>query len=92
LTIRELFPEEAGNFAAINIPRSVTPIAIMLAEKYPRAKELAKKYRKGLRIITENGTYQEILEKYYGRDRIPVNWFSNLARFADMYDIKEGSR
>jgi len=92
LTIQELFPEEVGNFAAINIPRSVTPIAIMLAEKYPHAKELAKKYRKGLRIITENGTYQDILEKYYGKNRIPVDWFSNLTRFADMYDIKEGSR
>ena len=88
LTIQELFPEDAGNFAAINIPRSVTPIAIMLTGKYPHAKELAKQYRKGLRIITESGAYQVILEKYYGKDGIPLNWFNTLARFSDMYGTK----
>ena len=85
LTVREVFPEEASHFVAINLPRSVTPIAIMLAEKYPNAKELAAKYTRGLEVIIENGTYQAILEKYYGRGRIPTDWFSALARFADMY-------
>lgn len=87
-TIRELFPDEVGNFSGMNIPRSVTPIAIMLSKKHPHAKELAKKYKRGLGIITENGTYQHILEKYYGKNRTPEDWFSKLREFADMYDIK----
>ena len=88
LTVQRLFPDEAAHFTAINIPGSVTPIAVMLSKKCPNALELAGKYRKGLRIITENGIYHRILGKYYGKDRIPVNWFHNLNLFRDMYDTK----
>ncbi len=92
LTIQDLFPKEAGDFNAISLPRSVTPIAIMMAQDYPHANDLAEKYRKGLRIIIENGAYQDILEKYYGKNKVPKNWLENLRRFADMYDVKSESR
>ena len=84
--MQKLYPKEVDRFASITIPRSVTPIAIMLAEKYPQSRELAEKYRRGLRRIIEDGTYRGILETYYGKDRIPENWFTTLRRFAEMYD------
>ena len=87
-TIKRLFPEELDNFGSILFSKSATPIAILLSEDYPNAQEIAEKYREGLKRIIKNGTYQTILEKYYGEGGIPSNWFKELQRYKFFYDFE----
>lgn len=88
--VEKLFPREVNNFGSIKIAGSSAPIAIMIAEEQDNAKEIADKYRSGLTRIIENGIYQKILEKYYGKTNVPPNWLKELRRFQRLFDGERG--
>ncbi len=83
--INQLFPEEKSNFQSIPIRNSTTPIAMMIATHHPGARQLGEKYRAALLKIIQDGSYQKILEKYYGKGNMPDNWFADLERFGRLY-------
>jgi polar amino acid transport system substrate-binding protein len=87
LIINKLFPDEANKFRRLVIQRSNTPVTVMIKNNYPKGKLLEKKIKSGLNTIINNGKYHEILEKYYGKGNIPVDWFKLLERYRDMYDL-----
>ncbi len=80
-TIRSLFPDEVDQFAHIDFPESVVPIAIMIDSQQPEGKQLGENFRKGLKSIIDSGVYAMILEKYYGKGAIPDDWFEYLDKF-----------
>ena len=86
--LNNLFPDEKENFARISLPRSVSAICIMIDAGYPNAEEIADKYRSGLETVLANGTYKSILEKYYGPNNVPRDWFMHLIRFKAQYEKK----
>lgn len=90
--IKNLFPREIENFNTSLILDSSSPIAIMIDINYPNANAIGLLYQKGLDRIIKNGVYQKILEKYYVKTSIPVNWHTNLSKFKLLYsiDIEEG--
>lgn len=45
---------------------------LAFAKSNPRTKTLADAFSKGLSIIIENGTYIRILERYWGKNNVPV--------------------
>ena len=79
--INSIFPKDAENFAYFDIKGSVRPITIMIDKTYPDGRDLGEKYSNGLERIIESGAYTEILEKYYGRGKIPRDWFMQLEKF-----------
>lgn len=83
--IAQWFPEQAGNFARIPLPNSISPIAIMLDAELPDAANIANQYRKGLSAIIADGRYQRIAEKYYPDGQLPNGWFDHLQRFQRLY-------
>ena len=87
LIIKRLFPDEVSNFAPFEIPRSITPITIMINKNCPNGRHLGEKIQKGFRTIINNGKYNAILENYYGRGNIPDDWFELLDRFQKKYDL-----
>ncbi len=88
-TIKKLFPVQFGDFISIPIHESTAPLAILIDEKYPQAERIGVKYREALREIIENGKYLQILEKYYGSDQVPDNWFDKLHRFERLYQSND---
>lgn len=86
--IKKLFPKEVGNFVGVLIPKSASPIALMLDKHQPNAIALGKQYREGLRRIIKNGTYQKILDQYYGIAQIPPDLFDELRRFDRLYSFE----
>ncbi|MDO8455154.1 MAG: transporter substrate-binding domain-containing protein [Sulfurimonas sp.] len=88
-TLKQLYPQEIAKFIQVNINTSSNPIAIMLADEYPDAKNIAKKYRQGLKKIIENGTYEKILSRYYIKETLPDGWFKELERFEQLYKMDE---
>lgn len=88
--IRTVYPGEAGYFGSIAVTGSVEPIAIMIAKKHPNGRAIGDRYREGLEKIMNNGSYQTILENYYGKGAIPENWYRELARFQQLYAFEGG--
>ncbi len=84
-TINKIFPDDAENFSNFEIKGTATPVTVMIDKHFPGGKELGAKYTNGLKIIIENGKYIEILEKYYGRGKIPQDWFMQLEKFKHIY-------
>lgn len=84
-TIVRNFAAERENFVAIPLPKSVSPIAIMLDKNYPNVDNIAQRYRKGLEKIIQNGRYTEILNLRYYPEPPPANWFKELRRFTRLY-------
>ena len=58
----------------------------MIDAEYPNAAEIAGKYKDGLEAILANGTYSAILEKYYGPEHVPKDWFVQLLKFRTRYE------
>jgi len=85
--ISRLFPEQVDDFASIHLPKSKAVIAILLASDYPQARAIGKKYREGLKRIIRNGKYRQILEKYYGKGKVPDDWLRDLQGFERLYDF-----
>lgn len=88
-SIRKYFEKEIYNFVKINISNRSNPIAIMLAQELPNVKWVANRYRMGLDMIIQDGTYQSILQKYYFDETLPDNWFNELERFKRLYETEE---
>ena len=85
MATKKLFPGDLEHFRRIELPESVTPIAIMFHRDYPHGKELGSRYLNGLMTIIENGKYHQILEKYFGEGNIPEHWFSQLGKYINRY-------
>lgn len=88
--IKKQFPQEAGNFGSIVIPRSASPIAMMLDKSQSNAKSLGRQYREGLKRIIKNGTYQKILDQHFGAGQTPSDWYDELRRYERLYDLDTG--
>ena len=88
--IYSLFPKEIDNFVKIPISKYSHPIAIMLTTDYPNVKDIANRYRKGLKKIIEDGTYKKILNRYYKEDIVLDLWLKDLKRFEKLYKIESG--
>lgn len=84
--ISQLFPEEAADFVCSDVPRGMTPIALMLDEDTPQARHLADTMRRTLRQLIDDGTYQRILAKYYGAVGVPRDWAVRLRRLSQQYE------
>ena len=87
LTINRLYPELATNFKEIRIPNTIAPIAIMINENLPNAQYIAQQYKQALQHIIEQGRYQNIIEKYYGKKGLPESWLKKLQRFEQLYNF-----
>lgn len=84
-TIMRNFPSERENFVSIPLPKSISPIAIMLDKNYPDVDNIAQRYREGLKKIIKNGQYVQILRLRYYPQEPPANWFKELERFTRLY-------
>ena len=84
-TIARIFPDERKNFAVIALPKSVSPIAIMLDKNYPNVDNIANRYRQGLAKIIKDGSYNEIISSYYESHQLPLAWLKELERFSRLY-------
>jgi polar amino acid transport system substrate-binding protein len=84
-TVRKLFPNESENFVAIEIPKSVRPVTIMIDGNHPNGAALGIKINEALRKMVKSGKYLQILEKYYGKGNLPQDWFDDLERFRSRY-------
>ena len=85
LTINKFFENEMDNFVPIHISNASNPIAIMLGEELPNVESIAQRYRTGLEKIIQDGTYHDILQKYYNNGVLPDNWFDELKHFDELY-------
>lgn len=63
--LRDLYPDFVDNFSTVKKPLLVNPAGLIFLKEHDR---LIQTFRKGLGIILKNGTYYEILERYYGKD------------------------
>lgn len=88
-TIVRNFPAEREYFVSIPLPKSVSPIAIMLDKNYPAVDNIAQRYREGLKKIIKNGQYAEILKLRYFPKEPPANWFKELERFTRLYQTTQ---
>lgn len=84
-TIAKIFPTERKNFEVIVLPKSVSPIAIMLDKNYPNVENIAYRYRQGLAKIIKDGSYNEIVSSYYESHQLPLSWLKELNRFSHLY-------
>lgn len=82
--IKKLFPTEEQHFIAVPIPRSISPIAVMLDKNYPNANMIAQRYRQGLAQIIKSGQYSDIIAKY-SQQKPSAIWFKELQRFTQLY-------
>jgi polar amino acid transport system substrate-binding protein len=87
LVINRYFPDEAYQFKRFKIQRSITPITVMIANNYPNGERLGKNIKRGLEMVINSGKYYKILEKYYGKENIPNDWYKHLVRYRKMYDL-----
>ena len=87
--IQKNFSNEAENFIPIEIKGLSSPIAIMIAQEQKDARAYSKKFKEGLRTIILNGTYENIVKKYYKSKSLPANWFKDLKRYNQLYQIEE---
>lgn len=83
--ITRIFPGERKNFEMIALPKSVSPIAIMLDKNYPNVENIAYRYRQGLAQIIKDGTYMNIINLYYHPQPPPKTWLEELQRFSRLY-------
>lgn len=87
--IQKNFSDESEDFIIMKIKGSYSPITIMIAQEQKDAHVYAKKFKEGLKIIILNGTYDNILKKYYGSQEIPTDWFKDLERFNQLYQTED---
>ena len=85
-SIKRLFPEETDDFKVVERFRTTQPIAMMISENQANGEAIGEQLKSSLETIIEDGRYRKILEKYYG-EKIPANWFEELAKFQRLYDF-----
>lgn len=84
-TIAKIFPAERKNFEVIALPKSVSPIAILLDKNSPNVENIAYRYRQGLAKIIKDGSYRDIINTYYYPQHPPKFWLTELNRFSRLY-------
>ena len=85
-TIQQLFPAEQDNFVHQVIKGSARPIAIMIDVTDPAGKAVAQRYRQVLDKTLKSREYQDILEKFYGKNKIPGDRAGQLNSFVQYYE------
>ncbi len=68
--LREDFAEDMDKIGMLEKPESFIKFYLLISRTYPNSETLTEKLNRGLSIIKENGTYQEILQQY----NIPDNY------------------
>lgn len=89
-TIHSLFPNEIQNFDVQMLPQTASPVAIMIDSSTPDAIKIGHLYQEGLHRIIKNGTYRKILQKYYGKYPVPVNFYHDLLKYESLYSTDLG--
>ncbi|HCI53533.1 MAG TPA: hypothetical protein DE312_09515 [Gallionella sp.] len=84
-TIEQLFPDETDHFVLQMIPGLNRPIAIMIDVESQEGRALAQRYRQVLGKTLHSPKYDALLERFYGRDQIPVNHSEELDQFIRFY-------
>lgn len=84
-TIQQLFPEETAAFAKAIIPGSFRPLAMMIDLSNPEGQAAAQRYRKVLERVLHSPEYRQIIENFYGKNNIPVDFFEQLNKFLNYY-------
>lgn len=62
--IRQLFPDEAENFATIEAPYDVNELKLIVSKTYPNAEEYLEQFNAALQQVKSGKSYQYILDKY----------------------------
>lgn len=65
--IKSLYPNTVDNFAVVKKPVHRVPIGLVF---HKEQKLLSEQFNKGIDTILKNGTYFQILERYYGKEHI----------------------
>lgn len=84
-TIQRLFPAEQENFVHQVIPGSARPIAIMIDVSSPEGMSVAHRYRQVLDKTLKSTQYRNILENFYGKNKIPADRNRQLNNFIQYY-------
>ena len=90
--IHDLFLNEVKNFKIEIIPKTASPIAIMIDTSTSDALKIGRLYQEGLHRIIKNGIYHKILQKYYSQaiHRIPTQYYGDLLKYEAMYSSDSG--
>lgn len=67
--VKELYPSEVNKFKEKTYLLIGGDIYISL--KHPQGKEINEVFEKGFKIIKKDGTFLKIVEKYYGKGKVP---------------------
>lgn len=62
--IKQLYPNEMGQFATLQKSINEDPLRLMISRKYPGASALTLKFNIALKAIADKGIIKQILEKY----------------------------
>jgi polar amino acid transport system substrate-binding protein len=66
--IRQLYPDQADQFATLDQPLEqpgvINDLRLMVSPSYPNSAELLQQFNTGLAAIRANGIYEQILKKY----------------------------
>lgn len=70
--IEKLFPNKKDKFTYNNVKPFVSSKgSLLLNKKHPEYQTYVGKLKDGLKTIYKNGTWLKILEKYYGKGKVP---------------------
>jgi polar amino acid transport system substrate-binding protein len=83
--IKKLFPAEQDQFVTVDIPSSVRPIAIMIDISNPQGSLIAQRYRNVLDKTISSQEYNDILDNFYGKDKLPSGRMERLREFEQYY-------
>lgn len=84
--IGKLFPEDIPQFATVKKPILTVPIGLVFHKEQTG---LIEQFNQGLDIILANGTYFQILERYYAKEQITENLLTdNIVQKAKALGVK----
>lgn len=66
-------------YLGVAVP-SDEPVILIFSKKHARSNELQQAFNEGLKKLVKSGQYLQILEKHYGKDRVPADYFTRLQR------------
>jgi polar amino acid transport system substrate-binding protein len=84
-SIKQLFPTEQKNFHAVQIANSERPVALIIDQDTAIGKTMTQRYQQVLHKTLYSVKYREILETYYGKNNVPIDWFTRLDKFERIY-------
>ncbi len=65
------YPGEVGRFAVTDDVLQDLLGQVIFSKKYPDYEKYVVKFQEGLNLIRDNGNYFKVLEKYYGKNKVP---------------------